>query len=130
MELTELQVLLIAQWQTAEDQLRMYKNLEAQLRQQIVDELFVFDTDESTDTVHLNRGYKLVARISLNYSLKGPGEVVADAVSELPSELVRWKPELSVSVYRTLSEEQKAHLNSVLEIKPARPTLEIREPKQ
>ena len=130
MELREAQVLLVAQWQTAEDQLRMYKNLEAQLRQQIIDEVFTSGPDEGTDTIELNRGYKLVSRKSLTYSLKGPGELVADAVSELPNDLVRWKPELSVSVYRTLSEEQKAQLNPVLEIKPARPTLEIREPKQ
>ena len=130
MELTEQQMQLVAQWQTAEERLRMYKNLEAQLRQQIIDEVFTSSSDEGTDTIELNRGYKLVSRKSLAYSLKGPGEVVADAVSELPNDLVRWKPELSVSVYRTLSEEQKAQLNPVLEIKPARPTLEIREPKQ
>jgi hypothetical protein len=46
------------------------------------------------------------------------------------SEVIKWKPELSVSEYRTLTEEQRKFFDQCLIITPGSPELEIVLPKR
>lgn len=44
-------------------------------------------------------------------------------------EVVRWKPELNTKAYRELTDEQRKLLDTVLNIKPGTPSLELVPPK-
>jgi hypothetical protein len=45
-------------------------------------------------------------------------------------QLVKWKPEVAISEYRKLTEEERLRFDQCLVIKPGAPSLEIMHPKR
>lgn len=106
-----------------------------------------FNHADGTENFELGNGYKLKGVASINYTLdhkpvEGGGdtalEKALDAIDKIGNEgsfigerLVKWKPELSVSEYKSLAADSpiKKAIDAVLTTKPGSPTLEIIEPK-
>jgi hypothetical protein len=144
---------LLMLWQQAKDAIEAAKTDEMSLRKLCVSNL-VPQAQEGTNNVELGNGYVAKAVVKFNYNLKAP-EGVKDVVTAVDSvidrfrtldnegpfiaeRLFKWNVDVSVSEYRKLCEEAQTsatkaallrELNTVLEIKEAAPTLEIKEPK-
>lgn len=136
---------LLMQWNIAKQQVEYAKAHEMELRKHIVSRAFP-NKSEGTKTKELGNGYALKASIKFNYSLDNDNKKVEEALdaigkcgnqgSFIAERLVNWKPSLSLSEYRELQDDKSdtgkqilRHINSVLTIKEAAPTLEIKEPK-
>ena len=129
----------IADWNNAKVALELAKANELLLRNELV-ELFsdIKDPDYAgTENVETPIGQlKIVHKLS--YSL-GNADLVEKALDRIEASqeggnviaerLVDWKPELSLSNYKLLTDRQKAMINEVLTIKPATKTLEFKPVK-
>jgi hypothetical protein len=136
--------LLIA-WQNSKVALEQAKELEMQLRKQVVDFAFDPNKQSGTERVQLGNGYEAKAVKKLNYGFvknsdgkldkaaidKALSKIEKDGpAGELVAErLVKWTPDLSLSEYKLLSEKHKAIIDSVIVTTEGAPTLEIIEPK-
>ncbi len=136
---------LLVSWQDSKIALERAKELEMQLRKQIVDFAFDPNKQSGTENVELGNGYKLKAVKTLRYSFvknadnkldkaaidKALAKIEKDgAVGELIAErLVKWTPDLSLTEYKLLSEKHKLIIDSVIVTTEGSPTLEIVEPK-
>lgn len=122
----------IQEWYGLQEILKTSKEREMVLRLKIFNSMFNEKT-EGTKTVDLAQGWKAKGTFKLNRSI----DIAAFDTSKdhlrslnIPIDLlVTYKPELSVSVYRKLTEEQKAEFDAVLTIKEGSPTLEFVPPK-
>ncbi len=136
---------LLARWWEASKILKQAKEVESALRDQCFQafEDMLPDphtTDAGVTTIDLPLNFKLKVTSGLIYSLDKDSYKVLDAlsliderhpdVSSFTEQLVRWKPTLSVSFYKTLNELDRAHIDRVLTITDAKPTLAIVEPKE
>lgn len=132
MELTLLQVETLHKWYQAKSELRRWGEIESHLRDQIVKELFDTNRDEGTESLTVFNDWTLKATKKLNYILNNDeGQISAICASlpeQLSKQLVRWKPELSLTTYRTLDVNIRQMFNGTLSIKPAKPTLELFAP--
>lgn len=85
-----------------------------------------------TNKAPLGDGRQLKATFTRYYKLEN-GPRLEAALKTLPSairaNLVKYKPELSVSAYNALEPAHKAVINEVLTISNGRPSVEIVEPK-
>lgn len=139
-------------WQRSQAAVEAAKGFEMELRKLNV-ALFVPKPREGMNNVDLGNGYTLKAGVKFNYNLKPPvGKDIVDAVDDVIDRFARldnegsfiadrlfsWKVDLSVAEYRKLYDEAQTsatkaallrELNTILEIKDAAPTLEIKEPK-
>lgn len=144
---------LLLLWQKVKEQIAVAVADEMELRKLSVSTLIPKPV-EGTNNVPLGNGFVAKAVVKFNYSLKAP-EGVADTVTAVDNtidafrrisnegvfiadRLFKWTVDISLTEYRLLVEKAKtdataakllAELNKVLEIKPAAPTLEIKEPK-
>lgn len=145
-------------WQQTKERLDVAKEQEAEARQIAFDLGFADWAKEGTNNLPLGNGYVAKGVLKMNYNLVPPvgstkdkvtavDDVVDDFAKISPNEgtfiaerLFKWKPEMSVTEYRLLCERAEnpedvaavkmlAALNTILEIKPGLPTLEIVEPK-
>ncbi len=125
---------LLDKWEVAKIGLDHYKKQEAELRAQIVETFF---QSNDTGTFHHDApdGRDLVCVKKDNYNLDAErtyeaAHTIADAIGPaLATRLIIWKPTLSVSEYKKLTNEQRDLLRDCLTIKPATPTLELRVKK-
>lgn len=136
---------MLVEWQASKEALEKAKELEMQLRKQVVDFAFDPNKQSGTENVELGNGYKLKAVKTLRYGFiknaenkldkaaidKALAKIEKDgAVGELIAErLVKWTPDLSLSEYKLLNEKHKAIIDSVIVTTEGSPTLEIVEPK-
>jgi len=131
--LSEEQNELISRWNHAQNELKAYRELEMDLRKQIVSSLFDASKDEGTDYIELGNGYRLKVVKKLDWKLKNDNNQVDDALEKLDegtaAMLVKWTPTLSVSNFKKLSPELQNVFENCLEVKPAAPSLEIVAPK-
>lgn len=122
---------LIAEWHTADQQQKFWRQKELELRAALVTEKFT--KVKGTERIDLDAGWQLVIERGLDYKLENKNNETADVLDELPSEvaalLVKWKPELSVTNYNETTQEIRDMLNAVLTIKPASPTVKLVPPK-
>jgi hypothetical protein len=129
----------LKEWYALKQQLDELKNKEVVIRQFIVAGLFP-DPKEGTNTHPLNDGTGAVAKAThvLNRAVQvEPLEELRKSLetdNNLPKldldKLVRWKPEVSIKEYRTLTDEERHLFDQVLVIKPGMPGLEIMIPKK
>jgi hypothetical protein len=133
MELSPEQMDVLREWNEAKTLAKLWTEKESSLRDVLVKQLFNADKEEGTESVTIQNGWVMKATKKLSYQLNNDeGEVSAicaalpDAVSR---QLVRWKPELSLSCYRKIDAHTQQLFNNVLTIKPSKPSLELTHPE-
>lgn len=112
------------------------KYLEMLWRLKVADDCFPEHAEEGTETLELGEGWKLTAAFKNSYkvdeaTIRDDLQKVSDlgaAYGEAVKGLIKYKPEVSVTVYKTLSDEIKDIINNSLTIKPGVPTLKLIEP--
>jgi hypothetical protein len=132
MELTTEQLDQLKEWNEAKQLAKIWVEKESTLRDTLVKALFNCDKDEGTESITVQNDWTLKVTKKLSYSLNNDeGEVSALCASlpdSLSKQLIRWKPDLSLSTYRKLDNHTRDLFNSVLTIKPAKPSLELIAP--
>jgi hypothetical protein len=132
MEIQHNQLNLIQEWNEAKEQLKHWSLKESDLRDKVINSVFDAAKIEGTETIDLAGDWKLRAVKKFNYSLSNKDGQLANILASFPSiiaqNLVRWNPDLNLSIYRKLNEQNQQMLSPVLIIKPARPSLELVPP--
>jgi hypothetical protein len=140
----------IMNWQRAKASLDGAKELEMQLRKEVVAENFP-DAKVGVNNLDITGGWKLKGTVKQNYSLDKSDDcartdAVCEAIADIGNEgpfiierLVKWKPEISVGEYKKLQERAKGgdqfavnvleKINTVLTITDGSPELEVIPPK-
>lgn len=117
----------IAEWKRIKDWMEIAKPREMELRRMIANHFFA-DPREGTQTAQVDVGEIIFqAKLVSDYNYKVDDAKAREVCAELPAGLVKWKPELSVSEYRKLTDEQKLLAGQCLTITPGAPKLEITE---
>lgn len=131
----------LATWFKKKAQLAKLKGEEAMLRSRIFKFYFPTPTEGSKDNkVPLNDGTGAILQADYvinrtvdEHQLDGLKEAMFAEGSNLPqldlTKLIKWKPELSITEYRKLSDEERLVLDRCLVIKPGSPQMEIKVPK-
>jgi len=130
----------LKEWYALKQQLDEIKNKEIVLRQFIVAGLFP-EPIEGTNTHPLNDGTGAVAKATHVINRTVQVEPLAELEKSLSQpdhnlpkldldKLVKWKPEVSIKEYRTLTDEERNLFDQVLVIKPGMPGFEIMIPKR
>jgi hypothetical protein len=116
-------------WFTLRQQLQKLKQTEVLARKDMV-AFYFHNPVEGTNRVDLGGGFEL--KLTYGYDRKvdeaALQNVTAEQVKKLKlpmDELIRWKPELSVTAYRALNAEQQKFVDGLLDIKEGSPQLEI-----
>lgn len=122
------------EWQVASQELKALKEREMQLRKVLASAFFPTPS-EGTNTLEIGNGYKLKGVFGMDRkvdeaALKAADKALRDAGVPL-DDLVRWKPDLSITEYRKLDDqpEKKVIFDMVIITKPSSPSLEIVPPK-
>lgn len=136
--------LLLSRWNAAKVTLEAAKNSEMEVRKLVA--AYVFPTPkEGVNNHELGGGYVLKMGHKLNYRFGAPLEAI-EAVEDkciaignegrfLVERIIVWKADFSKSEYNKLDTSLAAHkavkdlVDTILEITPGSPTLEIKEPK-
>jgi len=125
----------ILEWDKLKSQLAKIKVSEILLRKRIFGHFFAeAENGEGTFYSPLGNDYKLkaVAKLDRTIDIAHFG-VMKEKFIELKisvDTIVKYKPDLEMKVYKTLTEKQRQIFDSVLTIKPGAPTLEIVAPKE
>jgi hypothetical protein len=131
MEIQHQQLNLVQEWNEAKEQLKKWSQQESELRDKVIQELFTSDKTEGTESIELAGDWKLKATKKLNYNISNKDELV-NILNSLPAivaqNVVRWNPDLNLSLYRKLDAETRQLLSPVIAIKPAKPSLELVPP--
>lgn len=120
-------------WYVVQDQLSKLKNEEQLLRQKIFKSMFP-NPKEGTNNLDLPDGYVLKGKRTINRTVDEAA--FKASIEELAKNgiatdaIVKFKPELVTSEYRTLTDEQRNLFDCVLIIKDGMPGLEIVKPKR
>lgn len=133
---------LIIKWQESQTLLAEAKEREAELRKQVLTEVFNFsenDLREGVENFELGKGFKLKATFKVNRTLDNTNDKVDSILTKmentseegriLAERLVKWKAELSVSEYRNLPDKFKKMIDAAITTKTATPSLTFVEPK-
>jgi hypothetical protein len=131
MEIQHQQLNLVQEWNEAKEQLKKWSQQESELRDKVIQELFTSDKTEGTESIELAGDWKLKATKKLNYNISNKDELV-NILNSLPAivaqNVVRWNPDLNLSLYRKLDAETRQLLSPVIAIKPAKASLELVPP--
>lgn len=123
----------LEEWYNADLELARVKAKEILLRNRIFKHYFPAPV-EGTNSAPLPDGYVLKATypITRNVDEGAMAALKEKFIEKLIStdKLVKYKPSLSVSEYRTLTAEQQQLFDQCLEVKPGTPALEIVLPKK
>ncbi len=130
----------LAEWYRVQEQLSKLKSAEALMRSRIF-KFFFKNPKEGTNKVPLNdgTGAEIKATHVINRSvdigsLDALKATMGTEGSNLPKlnldELIKWKPEVSISAYRQLTDEERNAFDQCLIIKPGSPQLEVSIPKR
>lgn len=132
MQLQPSQLQLIQEWNEAKQQLNKWQETESTLRVQVVTELFNAETTEGTENIELAGNWKLKATKGLNYNLSNKDGALMNILATLPSlvaeNLIRWKPDLNLGIYRKLDQHTQELFRSVLTVTSSKPKLELVPP--
>lgn len=132
---------VLMQWQQAKQQLDAAKAKELELRNTIVNELGLFDPskEKGTERYKLGNGWELKAEKKLNWTTYAEigGVHIETALDEIAKtagrmaadELVKFKPEIKISIYEKLTPDEQRIINPFLSYKPGTPSLELIAPK-
>ena len=120
-------------WYVVQNQLTKLKNEEQLLRRKIFEGKFL-DPKEGTNSLDLGDGFVLKGKRVINRTVDEAAfkasleELAKNGIAT--DQIVKYKPELVTSEYRTLTEEQRQLFDCVLIIKDGMPGLEIVKPKR
>jgi hypothetical protein len=120
-------------WQELHGLQKQLKKAEMELRKELTGAFFdIANAKEGTNTSDLGNGWKLKYKHKLD---RKPDEAAFEAVfSRLPEgskdSLIKFKPEVSIKAYRSLSETNRKIFEECLIIKPGSPELELVPPKE
>lgn len=121
------------EWYNLQQELGKLKSKEQLLRTKIFAGKFP-NPVEGTNTFDLADGWKLKGKHTINRTVD---EAAFKAMAEefakqgiATDRIVRYKPELVLSEYRSLTAEQQAQFDNALIVKPGMPGLEIMLPKR
>lgn len=132
MELNGKATQLLQQWNEAKEQSKHWSEVESTLRDTLVKELFDSSKTEGTETLELSGDWKLKATKRLSYNLSNKDNALVNILQGLPSviaeNLIRWNPDLNLSMYRKLDTPTQQLFAPVLAIKPGKPSLELVPP--
>lgn len=113
------------------------KVLESMWRNKVASEFFPEHVAEGTENFELGEGWKINAIFKQSY--KVDEKTVKNDIQEICNlgfaqaaaveGLIKWKPEVSTTIYKTLSDEIKDVINNSLTIKPGTPTIKLISPK-
>lgn len=136
--------MLLRVWEASKVTLEKAKATEMDLRKIVAGYVFT-NPKEGVNNHELSGGAVLKMGHKLNYSLRGDNdaiEAVEDACEKFGNEgkflierIIVWKADFSKSEFNKLDPSLKLHadvkkqVETILEIKPGSPTLEIKEPK-
>ena len=132
---------LLIQWQQAKQQLETAKAKELELRNIIVNDLGLFDPnkEKGTERYKLGNGWELKAEKKLNWTTYAEvqGVHIETAINKIAEtagrmaadELVKFKPEIKISIYEKLTAEEQKLINPFLSHKAGTPSLELIAPK-
>lgn len=134
---------ILSEWYALKEKLDELKNKEIVLRQFIAKGLFPAPVEGTNtyDLKQLNDNTGAVAKVvhAINRTVKEDLLEELEKSQALPDnnmpkldlkKLVKWKPEVSIKEYRTLTDEERHLFDQVLVIKPGMPGLEIMIPKK
>lgn len=120
----------VSEWQKIKAWQAVAKDRELLLRNAIAEAAFTkesngaFREGTQNNTVETD-GAVFKVKLVGKYNYKVDEEKAKEVCSDLPSGLVKWKPELSLSIYRNLLPEQQKLADHMLEIKPGSIELEV-----
>lgn len=129
------------EWYTIHEELAKLKAKESLLRAKIFKGMFQHP-EEGTNSVPLSDGWVLKGKYVINRTIDQAALTSLSAVDASTNmsalaaagvsvdSLVRWKPELVLSAYRGLAEQQRMIFDQCLIIKEGSPSLEIVLPKK
>lgn len=123
----------LEEWFLLKNQLKEIQEKENALRKEIFNSAFP-SAVEGTNKLELANGYILKAVYP--YTRKVDESVLDnmhDQLKELnisEDKLIKWKPELAVTFYKTLTDEEQHLVDQFLIIKEGSPQLEIVQPKR
>ncbi|QBQ71149.1 hypothetical protein S0112_012 [Shewanella phage S0112] len=117
------------------DILHMKKKLEAlenELREDAVRDFFPDGIEKGTNKADIGNGWQLVAKGTEYVSFDMA--VLPNALKKLPEgveqHVIKYKPELISSGYKTMDSKHKKILDAAIIRKPGKPQLELRPPKE
>jgi hypothetical protein len=120
-------------WYKMQQELKDLKEAEALLRMKIYKAAFP-DAHEGTNNLPLTEGFILKAKVTINRKVDiATFEALKDKLLEAHikvDKLVVFKPDLGVTYYKTLGEEEQNLVAQFLIIKEGTPALEVVKPKR
>jgi hypothetical protein len=131
-------VKLLAEWYAADELLAKAKAEELRLRN-LVGGLFFTNPVEGTNSADVNDGTGAVVKLKQPINRKVLPEELAkleraigtnNRRSVIVSECIKYKPELVLSAYRELTEDERTWFDAALEIKEGTFALEVVIPKR
>lgn len=132
---------LLAQWQEEQDKLNAAKNREMHLRTMLVEVTFGANREEgSTTHIFVAPGSNVNPKNAAKLTVKQPYGRTLDPAAVTPAlaaltasvgqavadQVIRFKPDLSVSAYKALTAEQQLLIAPALTTKPGSPQLEFK----
>ena len=133
--MTNEQLQLLSEWYELKQQLDTIKAKEMEVRKQVSSIFTIGVNEEGSETIDFAEGYKVKKTQKFNFTCD-PIERIEEVLSQIDFEkypgvsgVFRFKPELSITIYRTLPDEVKSLVDSVITVKVAAPTIEIIPPK-
>lgn len=118
----------LEEWYKLQQQLKQVKEDEMELRKYIFETLFP-NPVVGVNTANIGHGYELRATVKLNYTVDKAALISAsdtfDGADIDPVKLIKYKPELSLTEYNKLTNEQRRLFDYCLVTKPGSPTMEI-----
>lgn len=134
---------LILSWVQSVSDLDAAKKRESELRKKVIDGNFPNNPEgpiSGTQTVDLGNGYKIKAEFKLNYRLENKNQELDKALDAIVNtfeegdyvarNLVKWKPELSMTEYKKLPNEIKSVIDEALVVTQGLPSLKFIQPKE
>lgn len=123
----------LVEWYQLKQQLAEVKEREMELRKKIFASFFP-EPIEGTNKSPLSDGYVLKATHSIDRKVDDATfqNIKAELLNRgiAVDSVVKYKPELSISAYRLLTEEQVKFFDQCLIIKPGSPQLDVVKPKK
>lgn len=116
---------LVDEYLDAKTQFTHYKALEAELRIQLLDELFKGETIDGTESTFIGE-YKVKGTFKLGFKLDK--KAMADAYEDLSlaeQNCIKFDPGLILSAYKALDDSERQELDDYITVSPSMPTIKI-----
>jgi hypothetical protein len=132
---------LLQEWQQAKEMLDGLKETEMSLRKAVIKNLFpaCAENPDTSGTYNYELGNGFIAKAVFKLSYKVSDEAALhaeDALTKLGNDgpfvadrIFKWKPDLSLTEYKQLSEAHKKIVDHALTVSPGTPSFEISAPK-